>query len=174
MAEAAPANDANGAPPRKGGKKKLLFILAPLLALGAGAGAAFFFVPSVHDMIAGGGGEKGEKHEAAEAEKPSYVEIPEMTVTMPNGGRPRQLRIKLALELAKHKPEGGGEHSAASEMLTPRIYDALVLYLRTLRDSDVEGALAVDRVRGDLLRRLDLLLGDGALRDVLITSMVIG
>jgi flagellar FliL protein len=57
--------------------------------------------------------------------------------------------------------------------MTPRVYDSLVLYLRTLRDGELEGALAMDRLRGDLHRRLDLLLGGGRVRDVLITGFVV-
>ena len=105
------------------------------------------------------------------------MEIPELTVTLPNAGRPRQLRIKIALELAKPPDEAkaeGGKDAAKPDLLSPRLYDALVLYLRTLRDAEVDGALSIDRMRGDLQRRMDLLLGDGVLRDVLITSMIIG
>ena len=51
-----------------------------------------------------------------------------MTVTMPNGGHIRQLRIKLSLELAK-KPAATGEketEGGKNDIMTPRIYDALV------------------------------------------------
>jgi len=48
-----------------------------------------------------------------------------------------------------------------------------VLYLRTLRDGEMEGALAMDRLRGDLHRRLELVLGPGRVRDVLITGFVV-
>lgn len=177
MAEANQSDAASaGASNKGGGKKKLiLLIAAPLLLLGGGGGAAYAFVPAVHGMIAGllGHGapaEGGAKTETAEAVQSYFVQIPEMTVTMPNGGRTRQLRIKIALELAKHPKEG----AESSDILSPRINDGLVLYLRTLRDADVDGALSIDRMRGDLQRRLDLLLGDGVLRDVLITSLIIG
>jgi flagellar FliL protein len=95
------------------------------------------------------------------------VDVPEMVVTVPNGGRPRQLRIKFSIELAQTAPA-----LPPMEVLTPRVYDALLIYLRTLRDGDIEGSLAVDRVRGDIYRRLTLVLGPGVLQNVLITSLV--
>jgi flagellar basal body-associated protein FliL len=55
----------------------------------------------------------------------------------------------------------------------PKVYDALLTYLRTLTDAEVENSLAIDRIRGDIFRRLTLLLGPNIVRDVLITSLVI-
>lgn len=100
--------------------------------------------------------------------KATFVDLPEMTVTLPNGGQPRQLRIKLALELMVMKPG-----IPPTELLTPKVYDALLAYFRTLRDGEIEGSLALDRMRGDLYRRVSLVLGPGVLRDVLVTGLVI-
>jgi flagellar FliL protein len=177
MAEAEEGAQAPAAPsaaPKKGKKKLLLLIVAPLVLLLGGGGGAVMFVPALHKMVLGGGAgaaaAKADDPQATEAAKPFFVEVPEITVTLPNSGRPRQMRIKLSLELMKHLKEG--EH--ADTLLTPRISDGLVLYLRTLRDADVDGALSVDRMRGDIQRRLDLLMGEGVVRDVLITSLVLG
>lgn len=100
--------------------------------------------------------------------KAVFVDLPEMTVTLPNGGQPRQLRIKLALELVVMKPG-----LPPTELLTPKVYDALLMYFRTLHDGEIDGSLALDRMRGDLYRRLSLVLGPGVLRDVLITGLVV-
>jgi flagellar FliL protein len=150
----------------------MLFGLVALLLLGGGGAAAWFFVPGVSDamrkMVPGtAAGGDGEATSTGPATKPVFVEIPEMTLTLPNGGRPRQLRLKLAIEVT------GDAAQVPGELMNPRVYDSLVLYLRTLREGELEGALAMDRLRGDLLRRLDLLLGDGRVRDVLITGFVV-
>jgi flagellar FliL protein len=97
-----------------------------------------------------------------------FVEIPEFTVTLPNAGRPRQMRIRITLEIARSDPT-----QKPADLLGPRVNDALITYLRTLRDTEVDGALALDRLRGDLFRRLDLLLPAGTLRDVLITGLIV-
>jgi flagellar FliL protein len=149
----------------------LLFSAAALLLLGSGGAAAWAFVPGISDTVRKiiSGGESGEAAATpgSASTRPIFVDVPEMTVTLPNGGRPRQLRLKLAMEVT------GDPDQPPPELMSPRIYDSLILYLRTLRDGELEGALAMDRLRGDLLRRMDLLLGEGRVRDVLITGFVV-
>jgi flagellar FliL protein len=154
---------------RKGGKA-LLLGLAALLLLGGGGAGAYLLVPGVSDNMRKfmpGQAAVPAASAAAPLARPVFVELPEMTVTLPNGGRPRQLRLKLAVEVAADPAQ------PTPDIGNPRVYDSLVLYLRTLRDGELEGALAMDRLRGDLLRRLDLLLGEGRVRDVLVTGFVV-
>lgn len=174
----ATAAEKSAKPSDKPAKKKKgrfpLILLALVLLLGGGGAGAWFFVPAVQDAvrkIIPGGAAPSEEAEgalpAAPAGKPIFVEFPEMTITLPNGGRTRQLKIRLAAEIL------GDPALVTPEVLGPRVYDSLVLYLRTLRDSEMEGALAMDRLRADLHRRLELVLGPGKLRDILVTSFVV-
>lgn len=172
--KAAPDSSKSDKKARKGKGRLLILLLGLILVLGGGAAGAWFFVPAfqeaVRKMIPGLAPPAEGMAEAGPAEpppRPSFVEFPEMTVSLPNGGRPRQLRLKLAIEIM------GDPGAAQTDLLSPRIYDSLVLYLRTLRDSELEGALSMDRLRGDLHRRLELMLGAGKVRDVLITSFVV-
>jgi flagellar FliL protein len=140
---------------RRGGP---ILLLAGLLIGLAGAGAAAAeFLPAVIPKP------------TQDAGKPVFVDMPEMALTVPNDGQPRQLRIKLSLELGRVAPG-----TPSPDALMPRVYDALLAYLRTEHDDELAGSLALDRLRGDLLRRLDLVLGAGTVRDVLITSLVVG
>jgi flagellar protein FliL len=163
-----------GKPGRKAGRRRLMLILALLpILLGAAGAGAWFLVPGAADAARRLAGIAPAEEPAAVAEataaaqKPSFVEYPEMTVTLPNGGRPRQLRLKLAVEIQ------GDAAAAQPELMSPRVYDSLVLYLRTLRDGEMDGALAMERLRGDLHRRLELVLGPNKVRDVLITAFVV-
>jgi len=165
----AEASAKNKAPSRPGRRRKLLAaaVLLPLL-LGAGATGAWFLIPGAADAARRLAGLETVTAEAAAAPGgTAFVEFPEMTLTLPNGGRPRQLRLRLAVEVQ------GDPAVAQPDLLSPRIYDSLVLYLRTLREGEMEGALAMDRLRGDLHRRLELVLGPGRVRDVLITGFVV-
>ncbi len=159
---------ATAAPAGSGGpSRRRLIMLAGLGAAGiAAAGAGGYVVLGRSGGLSVGLG-RGAAPAAAAAAKPVDVDIPEMTVTLPNGGHPRQLRIRLTLEVAR-PPQG-----PAAAILTPRLYDALVTYLRTLTDADLDGGLAIERLRGDLFRRVDLVLGPGVLRDVLITGLLV-
>ncbi|EFH13736.1 flagellar basal body-associated FliL family protein [Teichococcus cervicalis] len=158
---------------KKGGRRRLLILLLPLVLLLGGGAAAWFLVPAVPALVGGllGRAPAGEAEAGATpagpAARPSFVEFPEMTLTLPNGGRPRQLRLRIAVEI------NGDPALLQPELLSPRIYDSLLLYLRTLREGEMEGALAMDRLRGDLHRRFELLLGPGKVRDVLITGFVV-
>ena len=155
-------------PKRKRGLvRRLLIFASPLVLLGAGAGAAYKFVPDIGERALALVG-LGAKPAVAVANHPQFIELPEMAVTLPNAGHPRQMRIRLAVELTSAAPPG-----ESAQILSPRVYDALLTYLRTLRDGDVDGGLGLDRLRSDLYRRLDLVLGPGVLRDVLVTSLVL-
>jgi flagellar protein FliL len=153
-------------PPPKRRRKFLFILLGTLILLSGGAAAAWQFVPGLAEKVkmAIGHGETA----TIAAAKPVFIDLPEMAVTLPNAGHPRQMRIRMSVELAKGTAEIG-----AADVLSPRVYDALLTYLRTLREGEVDGGLGLDRLRADLFRRLDLIMGSGVLRDVLITSLVL-
>ena len=157
--------------PRRRGR--LLLIAGAVLVLaGAGGAGAYVFLPGVADglqarlgsLLPGG---QASPPAVVPVARSAFVELPEMTLTLPNGGRPRQLRLTMAIEVA------GDLEIVKPSLISPRVFDSLILYLRTLRDGEMEGALAIDRLRGDLFRRLDLLLGPNVVRDVLITGFVV-
>ena len=158
----------SAAPKRRRGK--LIIFAAIPLVLVVSAATTYFFVPAVADTVSHLAASQPQSAPAgAAAPRPQIVDVPEMVVTLPNGGRARQLRIKFGLELIPNARE-----IPPTEVLAPRVNDALLSYLRTLRDSDLEGGLALDRIRGDLYRRLTLILGPGVLENVLITGLVTG
>ena len=170
--EPSATTDAKTAPatppaPARRMSRRMLLLAAPLVPL-AGGGAAVALLPRLRARLLKLLPTGGAKAPATPG-KPIYVDIPQMVVTLPNGGQPRQLRIKLSLELAKQEKD-----KKPAALLTPPLYDALLTYLRTLREPELDGALSIDRLRGDLFRRADLMLGPGVLRDVLITGLVVG
>ena len=172
MTESQPAaskdKPASDAPPKKRSSRKLLLLAGVPLVLGAAGAGAWFFLPQLHSAPPAAAHPPAEKTAEAPA-KPVFVDLSEMTVTLPNGGRPRQMRIRLSLELAKQEPD-----TPPAQLLSPRVYDALLTYLRTLHEDELEGGIALDRLRSDLYRRITLVLGPDKLRDVLITELVVG
>lgn len=165
----AEATDAE-APPKKRGRGLLIALIATPLLLGGGGGAAYFLVPGVPDMVGGLLGKTDAKPTVPVivAPKPAFVDLPEMAITLATSTRGKQMRIRISLELMQ--TEGS---PVPPDVLSPRVYDALLTYLRTLSDAEIESSLAIDRIRGDLYRRLTLLLGGEVVRDVLITSFVV-
>ena len=153
--------------PRKRRGKKLLLLLFVVVLLGSGAGAAWQFVPAVADKMHAIVGHH-DTVSVAVSSRPVFIDLPEMALTLPNAGHPRQMRIKLSVELAP-----GASQQQATDALSPRVYDALLTYLRTLQDGEVDGGLGLDRLRADLYRRMELVVGPGVLRDVLVTSLIL-
>lgn len=160
---------ASRAAPKRRRGRLIIFAAIPLVLV-ASAATTYFFVPAVADTVGHLAASQPQSPPAgAGTPRPQIVDVPEMVVTLPNGGRARQLRIKFSFELMPNAHE-----IPPTEVLAPRVNDALLGYLRTLRDSDLEGGLALDRIRGDLFRRLTLILGPGVLENVLITGLVTG
>jgi flagellar FliL protein len=173
MAEAGQTEARDDAPaenaptPRRKGRRALMIAATGLLIVVGSAGAAYQFVPQVSETVHRLAGGKALPEPAISA-GPVFVDLPEMAVTLPNGGRARQMRIRLSIELAKKSTD-----LPPMEILSPRVYDALLTYLRTLRDGELDGGLAIDRLRSDLYRRLTVVLGPGVVADVLITGLVV-
>lgn len=155
------------APPSR--KRRLRMVLLagiPVVLLGA-AGTAAFLIPGLAKYIPSFRTNAAASAQAA-AGHPVFVDLPEIAVTLPNDGHPRQMRIHISLEL-----NPGTSALPPTDVLSPRVYDALLTYLRTLGDGELDGAMAIDRIRADLYRRLQLILGPGVVRDVLITGLVV-
>ena len=170
MSETKPETGATPDPSSRRKRRRthqLLLFAVLLVLLAAGGGAAWKFTPGLRKQAEQIVGMQG-KAAGPTHTRPDYVDLQEMAVTLPNNGHPRQMRIRITLELAPDAPA-----TATADVLSPRVYDALLTYLRTLRDGEVDSGLGLDRLRGDLYRRLDLVLGPGVLRDVLITSLVL-
>ena len=59
------------------------------------------------------------------------------------------------------------------EMLAPRIIDVLNVYLRSVRPTDFEQPGIMPVLRGQMLRRIELVVGKGRVNDLLIMEMII-
>ncbi|MEO1000855.1 MAG: flagellar basal body-associated FliL family protein, partial [Pseudomonadota bacterium] len=55
----------------------------------------------------------------------------------------------------------------------PRILDVLNTFLRALHPSDLEDPSALPQLRGHMLRRIQIVTGEGRVRDLLVTEFVI-
>ncbi len=156
-------DEAGGEPPKGGGKKKLIVIAAAVLLL-AGGGGGFM-------MMRGKGHADAHAGDAHAATAPvAFLEMREMTVNLAserNEDRLRTLRFKVALEMKD------AQALKETTPLLPRIEDALQVYVRELRASDLEGSGGVFRLREELLRRVNAAVFPAKANAVLFKDMIV-
>ncbi|MBK1697723.1 flagellar basal body-associated FliL family protein [Rhodovibrio salinarum] len=155
------------ASPRRGGmsgKKITLFVLLPLLLL-AGAGAGLYFTGMLDSLLGGG---KEEKHEPAKVEKTVFYEMPTLLVNLNSSGRSSNfLKLSVSLEIAG---EAGKEKL---EKYMPRVVDNFQVYLRELRVEDLQGSAGLQRLREELLLRVNAAVEGVEVKDVLFKEMLV-
>jgi flagellar FliL protein len=158
--DAAPDDDAK---PAKGGKKGLIFGLLAGLVMG---GAGFFLVWSGMVDPTGGGHEGEAETAAAEAPVFAFVPMEPIMISLPPGASARHLRFVGQLEVdPAHQAEVAG--------LMPRILDTLNTYLRAVDVKDLENPASIQMIRAQMLRRVQVVTGEGRIRDLLITEFIL-
>lgn len=177
----------------KGGKLKLIIIaVAGLLVLGGGGGAAAYFLglfggaeEAAADKTAEGeqptATESGaapeesaakEKEKGGEGEAPAvaavFVDLPDILVNLQSSGkRMRFLKLRVALEVAD-------EPTAESiRALAPRVMDSFQLYLRALTVEEVKGAVGLQRLKEEMLARVNRAIEPLEVEDVLFKEMLV-
>lgn len=142
----------------------ILGLVAALVGGGGGFFAAFsgmLFAPETSESAA------AEKEEEPEAlPDVAYVPIEPIMVSMTPVSAGRHLRFRAQLEVpTKYKDD--------VESIVPRVMDILNGYLRALETRDIEDASALIRIRAQMLRRIQVVAGEGRVRDLLIMEFVL-
>ena len=96
----------------------------------------------------------------------SFVPIAPVVINLGDDPGARFLRFAAELEVS-------GSDSADVTKLLPRIVDVLNSYLRAVDLVNLQDRSAIIRIRSQLLRRIQLVVGTGRVRDVLITEFVL-
>ncbi len=158
MAELEPA-------PAEARKKasKLPVLIGVVLAILAGGGA--FWAVREGLLLPGSA-----DHEA-EAAVPAlpdiaFVPVDPVVISLGAAGANRHLKMTTQIEVAKtHAPEVA--------MLMPRILDVINSYLRAVDVAQLQDPAALVRIRAQLLRRIQVVTGEGRVRDLLVTEFVL-
>lgn len=158
--------DEDGEAPKK---KGLLMPLVIGLVLAIAGGAGGFFVMS-SGML---GGEEPEVTEAEAEPKRippiediAFVPLDPLTIDLGKSEVGQLLRFRAEVEVF-------AEYKADVEVLAPRLIDVMNSYLRAIDPKELEDPAALLRLRIQLLRRMQLVAGDGRVRDLLIMEFVL-
>ena len=147
--------------PKKKSKMPLIIGIVLSLILG-GAG----FYATVSGMILGAGGDLSPVAEVTALPDIAFVPIEPLVISLGAAAQSRHLRFTAQLEVA-------GAHSAEVALLQPRILDVLNGYLRAVDVAELEDPTALVRIRAQMLRRIQIVSGEGRVRDLLITEFVL-
>ncbi len=149
---------------KKGNTKKLLIILLIVILLLGGGGAGVYF----SGILEGGGSEQSEEEKALNAPKIQYYDLEEFIVNLNNPGKQVSfLKMVVTLEL----PNLATKTVVESKM--PRIRDTFQIYLRELRNTDLQGSAALHRLREELLLRINKTLEPDEVTDILFKEIIV-
>lgn len=147
--------------PKKRSKKPLIFGALGAVLVGAGA-----FYATYSGLILGG----KDKAHAAEAVGAlpdiAFVPIEQMVLSLGAADAGRYLRFTAQLEVPS-------DRANEVALLMPRIQDVLNGYLRAVETSELQDPTALVRLRAQMLRRIQIVTGEGRVRDLLITEFVL-
>lgn len=153
-------------PPKKKSKLPLLIGLVLAIALGGGG----FFV--MYSGMLGGGKHEETAADADHAEAPSlladtaFVPLDPLIISLGPAAANRHLKFTAQLEV-------GAAQADEVALLMPRVLDVLNGYLRAVDLSDLQDPSALIRLRAQMLRRVQIVAGEGNVRDFLITEFVL-
>ncbi len=96
----------------------------------------------------------------------TFVALDTLIITLGKFASSQHLRFQAYLEVPA---------AAADEVehLSPRILDVLNTYLRAVSESELEDPASMNRLRAQMLRRVQVVVGEENVRDLLITEFVL-
>ena len=148
---------------QKSSKKMLFFSILALFIGGAAgfyptwAGLVFASESSVSPMS----DDKDDGHL-----KVAFVPLDQMVISLGPNSKNKHLTFRAQLEV---KPE----YEAEVQRMIPRVVDVLNNYLRAVDPKDLEPAAALIRLRAQMLRRIDIVLGPNRVNDLLVMEFVL-
>lgn len=147
-------------------KPSKLPLIAGLVFAMLGGGGGFYAVQS--GLLTGGGTNEtsGSSAELEALPDVAFVSIPTLTVSLPAAARAEFLRFRADLEVPSH-------YASEVESIMPRIVDVLNSYLRAIEPGDVTAPGALVRLRAQMLRRIELVAGEGRVNNLLIMEFLI-
>ncbi|GJE11196.1 MULTISPECIES: flagellar basal body-associated protein FliL [Methylobacterium] len=175
----APAEGGEAEAAPKGKKKLMIIVAAAVLVVGGGAGAFLMKGRGGHGDGAeaasggghGGGHGEGGKEAGPDGKKPVvFVEVRELLLNLSPDqpqDKARFAKVRISLELKDGKVE------AEVKPLMPRVEDALQIYMRELRPSDLTGSVGLFRLREELLRRVNIALFPAKVEAVLFKDVIV-
>lgn len=156
--------DSAGESPKKS-KKAPLFI-GLLLALVGGGGGFMAVQSGILSADKAFGSDRGSAAPTAQPLDVAFVALDPLVISLPATQGRQHLRFAAQLEVPL-------AHVAEVEAIKPRIVDILNGYLRAVDLAELENPAALLKLRSHMLRRVQIVTGDGRVNDLLIMEFVL-
>lgn len=157
MADAA---EITPSPPRRMMKSLVAGLILALAGGGAGYGVVHLgLLDGFEPGLPGFGSDAGPAN-------PAFMELAPFLVTLGPVGDGRILRFAATLEIDPDRRDEVAQ-------LMPRLADVLNSYLRAIAPEEFGMPGALIRLRAQMLRRVQVVTGDGRVRDLLVTEFVV-
>lgn len=159
--------------------KKGLIIIVAIVVLLLGGGAAAFFMGLIPGVGVGADHSEGNNSagptvaEATDEEgnvisRSIYYDMEEFVVNLNVGSKtPSFLKMTISLELPSEA------QIPAIEAKMPRIRDSFQVYLRELRQEDLQGSAGMYRLREELLLRINKVVYPAKVNDILFKEILV-
>lgn len=155
--------DEEAAKPKKSSK---VVLFAAILAIALGGGS-FYAVHSGLVLGPQSADEKAEKKLKAKDLPPvAFIDVDPLLVNLGHMNPQQHLRFEASLEVEP-------EYSSDVQVLMPRIVDVLNSYLRAVETNDLTDPSALVRLRAQMLRRIQMVTGEGRVRDLLVSKFLV-
>jgi flagellar FliL protein len=161
--------------PKKG--KRLVLIIIALIVLLAGSGAGVYFsgiLDKKEEATAAQTDAKAAKKadakssSAAKQGDPVFLELPEFINNLNTGSTQVSfIKVSIILEMASE------DELKRVQQMQPRIVDDFNTYLRELRATDLAGSAGLERLREELLRRVNKAINPSAVNNILFKEIIV-
>lgn len=151
----ATADSALDPPAKASGKKRILALLLPVLLAGGGFASTYLGLWSPAALMA-------PKEEAPAVPAVIFVAVPPIELNIP-GGSGRHLVVSASIET-------DSAHQADVAHLMPRVLDAFTGFLSGIDPAAYDKRGVLEIIRAELVTRSRYVLGNEAVKDLLITE----
>lgn len=152
------------APKKSGGKGMIVALVGALVA---GGGGFFATYTGMLDGLLGGGSDDGREMDAAMSEAPfMFVPLEPLIISLGPRAKAKMLKFTAQLEVAP-------EYVESVTAMIPRIQDVLNTFLRAVDEKELQNPGALTLLRAQMLRRIQIVIGEDQVRDLLIVEFIL-
>lgn len=157
----AQTDEKNADAPKKRGKLPLILGVVGAFLFGAGG-----FYASYKDLIPFGHAAESTHEPIGPLPEIAFVPLDPIVISLGPAAGARHLRFSAQLEVPL-------TNQAEVSGIRPRVIDVLNSYLRAVDVATLEDPTAMMRIKAQMLRRIQIVTGEGRVRDLLISEFVL-